>query len=708
MASKDVTRMLSAFLNKPSIDVKEPWHSKRFGEAGRRFQDAYSQSVVSEQQQYGYDVQNISRFESRIRNKLNNYAASGDIYDEDKIQELKNSINKIYDTDSSRFPELISEFSDERDSILGVINNYSTKNKSKDALMGSIEPTKQKLYGIAEILSERSIEELTPNDRVKFRQNVYDAMEDVAKLDKIMADPYYAGMPGWADVIEDVKYGISDASKQLITQIDTWQKSTPEDKSSMYVINDQELKGIERAIFDNNPVGIAAVNDQITKDKTARMEQYVKDYDTHLKSYNTVMSFAGTTTYKDMQKKRTEAYNKLDENERRDADNDPMYWYEFPDVGLEGMPEEGVNLQRIDAQKIQLKDKAETIDADFRNEHISGASIAEILNKPLPWAKGRDKKKKITSPDQLKSTIEGILKTKVPPPRGAVDYEAPTAEEVDYTGETVERNNPGNLRFANQTEAVDKDEQGFAVFPSVEKGWDALYRQIELDKGRDLTLDQFVNKYAPPSENDTTAYLKSLQKQLNTSKNTDINKLDTKELAISIAKQEGFSGKFPELDDPPPTEKTRVAIAKPLTKVKDGKTVVNYGAANYSIFKNQQKNLQNIASEKYNTKENRKKYSNVRNFVKAKFEEWLRKTGKYGKGYAAGDFKYFIVTKVDRNNKVNSNKNMNIYNLYKQGVWTGAEKGKDVRAFIKPNIKDGGYTKFAKDFDEFRKYLQKV
>ena len=49
---------------------------------------------------------------------------------------------------------------------------------------------------------------------------------------------------------------------------------------------------------------------------------------------------------------------------------------------------------------------------------------------------------------------------------------------------------------------------------------------------------------------------------------------------------------------------------------------------------------------------------------------------------------------------------MNVYNLYKQGVWTGAEKGTNVRAFIKPKIKGGGYASFAKDFDEFRKYLQ--
>jgi hypothetical protein len=42
----------------------------------------------------------------------------------------------------------------------------------------------------------------------------------------------------------------------------------------------------------------------------------------------------------------------------------------------------------------------------------------------------------------------------------------------------------------------------------VEAGWEALRRQIELDAGRGLTLEQFINKYAPPSENPTADYLR--------------------------------------------------------------------------------------------------------------------------------------------------------------------------------------------------------
>jgi hypothetical protein len=42
----------------------------------------------------------------------------------------------------------------------------------------------------------------------------------------------------------------------------------------------------------------------------------------------------------------------------------------------------------------------------------------------------------------------------------------------------VRNNNPGNLKYAGQPGAVGADPQGFAIFGSVEDGWNALYRQL--------------------------------------------------------------------------------------------------------------------------------------------------------------------------------------------------------------------------------------
>jgi hypothetical protein len=71
-------------------------------------------------------------------------------------------------------------------------------------------------------------------------------------------------------------------------------------------------------------------------------------------------------------------------------------------------------------------------------------------------------------------------------------------------------NNPGNLMYAGQAGAVPAPATfgTFAKFSTVELGWQALYRQIQLDARRGLTLQQFFQKYAPAGHggNDPAGY----------------------------------------------------------------------------------------------------------------------------------------------------------------------------------------------------------
>jgi len=71
----------------------------------------------------------------------------------------------------------------------------------------------------------------------------------------------------------------------------------------------------------------------------------------------------------------------------------------------------------------------------------------------------------------------------------------------------TKNNNPGNLRYVGQAGATGQDSRGFAIFTTPDAGMAALQHQIELDASRDLSVRQFINKYAPPSENDTSNYL---------------------------------------------------------------------------------------------------------------------------------------------------------------------------------------------------------
>lgn len=79
---------------------------------------------------------------------------------------------------------------------------------------------------------------------------------------------------------------------------------------------------------------------------------------------------------------------------------------------------------------------------------------------------------------------------------------------------SVRNNNPGNLKYVGQPGAVGADARGFAIFPTAEAGMEAMRKQIILDtQTRSMTLTQFIQKYAPPNENDTKKYIEYVGKQ---------------------------------------------------------------------------------------------------------------------------------------------------------------------------------------------------
>lgn len=109
------------------------------------------------------------------------------------------------------------------------------------------------------------------------------------------------------------------------------------------------------------------------------------------------------------------------------------------------------------------------------------------------------------------------------------------------TGSLADRNNnPGNLKFANQSGAV-MGEGGFAKFNTPEDGYQALVNQVQLDQSRGETLEQFISKYAPPTENDTTTYIQQVASNLGVDPSMKISDIDANTLAQEIAQKESGS-----------------------------------------------------------------------------------------------------------------------------------------------------------------------
>jgi hypothetical protein len=81
-------------------------------------------------------------------------------------------------------------------------------------------------------------------------------------------------------------------------------------------------------------------------------------------------------------------------------------------------------------------------------------------------------------------------------------------------------NNPGNLRYVGQAGAM-RGEGGFASYGSYSLGLAALIDQIQRNavRGYDAamrpvtTVEELIASWAPPSENDTAAYVASVTRQ---------------------------------------------------------------------------------------------------------------------------------------------------------------------------------------------------
>ncbi len=117
-------------------------------------------------------------------------------------------------------------------------------------------------------------------------------------------------------------------------------------------------------------------------------------------------------------------------------------------------------------------------------------------------------------------------------------------------------NNPGNLKFADQTgatkgEAAD-DGGSFAKFESADAGLEALRKQVLKDQEKGLTLREFVSKYAPPGSNDTEAYIKAAVKELRAEEGDTLDEVDPYDVVRFVAKHESGTELPSQYTEPAP------------------------------------------------------------------------------------------------------------------------------------------------------------
>jgi hypothetical protein len=141
-------------------------------------------------------------------------------------------------------------------------------------------------------------------------------------------------------------------------------------------------------------------------------------------------------------------------------------------------------------------------------------------------------------------------------PIKAVTGAGPGFTEVQATDDEKQRregvrnwrnNNPGNLEmgaFARSFGAVGSDGR-FAVFPTLADGTKAKEELLFGLKSKyaNLSITDALNRYAPPNENNTAAYIKSVASAVGVDPGTILNQLDSsqrQQMLEAISRVEGF------------------------------------------------------------------------------------------------------------------------------------------------------------------------
>lgn len=134
--------------------------------------------------------------------------------------------------------------------------------------------------------------------------------------------------------------------------------------------------------------------------------------------------------------------------------------------------------------------------------------------------------------------------------RGTIDQSAVDSianaiqtQEGYYPGSVAyANNNPGNLAYVGQPGAV-AGTGGFAKFATYQDGYAALENQITLDatRGTDVngnpttTLSQLITSWAPPSENNTAAYIANVSAATGFDPNASLSSLASTSSAFTDA-----------------------------------------------------------------------------------------------------------------------------------------------------------------------------
>jgi hypothetical protein len=196
---------------------------------------------------------------------------------------------------------------------------------------------------------------------------------------------------------------------------------------------------------------------------------------------------------------------------------------------------------------------SEDTDPDVRKGMLAYRNLVVPRDLREEYSKKREGKNAPREPGQGNAPRPFSMTDDAAPDMGEVKI--PTASRIAF-----EHNNPGNLKYAGQEGAEQGEEAKspdgkpaghWARFVSVDEGLQALRAQVERDAERGLTIRQFVEKYAPKSDNnDTERYVKQALAALRADEGDLLSEVDVYDAVRFVAQKESGT-QLPEQYDKP-------------------------------------------------------------------------------------------------------------------------------------------------------------
>lgn len=169
---------------------------------------------------------------------------------------------------------------------------------------------------------------------------------------------------------------------------------------------------------------------------------------------------------------------------------------------------------------------------EFRSGKVKNPQEVEII-KDINTERVREANTTSLNTTALTDTINGVVR-----PQEFKNL-SPRVRGI----KSVVNNNPGNLEESSL--ALPTKTGRFSKFSTPEQGVAGLARDINLKitgeskHGKLDTLESLLPVYAPPSENDTEAYIKSVVSQTGISRGTNLTKEDIPKVVAAITRHEG-------------------------------------------------------------------------------------------------------------------------------------------------------------------------